>query len=189
MIWTSEDVARDQVRRQAAGLNAQQISRAVDEAVVRVRETLEALPSSAQASREELAPDAEVLAERWVARLAEWQRVAAHLAETGADSYDGALDKDGSAWAREREERRAEVLRVQAQRAQAAYAQRRAQQDELQAEVRLSAGAGRQIRAAAQRAGLSPHEVLAQLTERVVFGEDGTLSVAPFVPGHVPGGE
>lgn len=185
MIWASEDVARDQVRRQAAGMTAQQIARAVDEALVRVRETQDALHSPSQVRRAEFAPDPQELAERWVARLAEWQRVAAHLAATGADTYDGDHDREGSAWAREREERHAEVLRSRA----AWVARRREELDELQAEVWLSAGAGRQIRAAAERAGLTPHEVLAQLTERVTLGEGGTLSVAPFVPGHVPGGE
>ncbi|MEU8445803.1 hypothetical protein AB0F05_35815 [Streptomyces microflavus] len=96
-------------------------------------------------------------------------------------------DKEGSAWARERQERRAEALRAQALRAQAAWAQRRREeQDELRTEVWLSGAAGRRIRAAAARAGLTPHEVVAQLTKRVSVGEDGTLSVAPFVPGHMP---
>ncbi|MFD6798781.1 hypothetical protein [Streptomyces cyaneofuscatus] len=162
MIWASEDVARDQVRRQAAGMTAQQIARAVDEALVRVRETQDALHSPSQVRRAEFAPDPQELAERWGARLAEWQRVAAHLAATGADTYDGDHDREGSAWEREREGRRAEVLR-----SHAACAARRRE----------------------ERAGLTSHEVLAQLTERVSLGEGGTLSVAPFVPGHVPGGE
>lgn len=39
MIWSSQDVARDQVRRQAAGMDARQVAQAVDEAVVGVRES------------------------------------------------------------------------------------------------------------------------------------------------------
>ncbi|MFJ3439472.1 hypothetical protein ACIPMU_38920 [Streptomyces cyaneofuscatus] len=185
MIWSSEDVARDQVRRQAAGMTAQQIARSVDEAVVRVRETQEALRSSSQVQRAELAPDPQELAERWVARLAEWQRVAAHLAATGTDTYDTDHDAEGSTWARERDDRRAQALGAHA----AWAARRREERDELRAEVWLSAAAGRRIRAVAERAGLTPHEVLAQLTGRASSGEGGTLSVAPFMPGHVPGGE
>ncbi|MEV7253527.1 hypothetical protein ACWGH7_11510 [Streptomyces cyaneofuscatus] len=185
MIWSSEDVARDQVRRQAAGMTEQQIARSVDEAVVRVRETQEALRSPSQVRRAEFAPDPQELAERWVARLAEWQRVAAHLAATGADTYDTDHDGEGSTWARERDDRRAQALGAYAAHAE----RRREERDELHSEVWLSAAAGRRIRAVAERAGLTPHEVLAQLTERASSGEDGTLSVAPFVPGHVPGGE
>ncbi|MFD7858205.1 hypothetical protein ACFV6B_28560 [Streptomyces microflavus] len=104
-----------------------------------------------------------------------------------SERLDADHDKEGSAWARERQERRAEALRAQALRAQAAWAQRRREeQDELRTEVWLSGAAGRRIRAAAARAGLTPHEVVAQLTKRVSVGEDGTLSVAPFVPGHMP---
>ncbi|MEV7882264.1 hypothetical protein [Streptomyces microflavus] len=187
MIWSSQDVARDQVRRQAAGMDARQVAQAVDEAVVGVRESQEALRSSPAQHRAEPAPDPQEVAERRVARLAEWRRVAAHLAATGAHAYDADHDKEGSAWARERQERRAEALRAQALRAQAAWAQRRREeQDELRTEVWLSGAAGRRIRAAAARAGLTPHEVVAQLTKRVSVGENGTLSVAPFVPGHMP---
>jgi hypothetical protein len=38
------------------------------------------------------------------------------------------------------------------------------------------------IRAVSDRAGLRPDQVLAQLAERVVVGEDGTVSVPPFTP-------
>ncbi|MFE9446587.1 hypothetical protein ACFYO2_48775 [Streptomyces sp. NPDC006602] len=50
------------------------------------------------------------------------------------------------------------------------------------AELWLSAGPGRRIRAVAERAGLQPAQVLAQLAERVMVGEDGTVSVPPFTP-------
>ncbi len=48
------------------------------------------------------------------------------------------------------------------------------ERDELRTELWLSASPGRLIRAAADRAGLRPVEVLAQLAERVVVGEDDT---------------
>ncbi|MEU8701673.1 hypothetical protein AB0C61_29265 [Streptomyces sp. NPDC048680] len=178
-MWTSEDVARDQVRRQAAGLSTQQVARAVDEAVARVRETREALRSGA--GREEFAPDPEELADRWAARLTEWRRVAAHLAASGAGMYDGDRDQEGSAWAREREERRSEALRAHA----AWMERRREERDELRAEVWLSAAAGRLVRGGAARAGLAPEEVLVQLAERVAVDDDGSVSVARFVPGRV----
>ncbi|WP_257139771.1 hypothetical protein [Streptomyces sp. or20] len=178
MIWTSEDVARDQVRRQAAGLTVHQVDHAVDTAVVRVRETREELRSPV--SRGEFAPDPEELADRWAALLTEWRRVAAHLAGSGAGVYDGDLDEKGCAWAREREERRSAVLRNQA-----AWTERqREERDELQVELWLGAAAGRRVRAAAARAGLTPNEVLAQLGERVSVDDDGAVSVAPFTPGR-----
>ncbi|MFF0509106.1 hypothetical protein ACFYUH_36745 [Streptomyces fimicarius] len=32
-------------------------------------------------------------------------------------------------------------------------------------------------------AGLTPHEILAQLVERATVDDDGAMSVAPFTPG------
>lgn len=186
VLWTSEDVARDQVRRQAAGMTAQQVARAVDEAAVRVRETREALRSpSAREGEEAFAPDPEELADRWKAKLAEWQRVA-HLAASGSGVYDGDGDGDavGATWAREREERRTGALRAHA----AWMDQRREEREGLRSEVWLSGAAGRRVRAVAAQTGLTPQQVLDQLTERVAVGEDGvTVSVAPFVPGHLGG--
>ncbi|MGW6290146.1 hypothetical protein [Streptomyces sp. NPDC055107] len=179
MIWTSEDVARDQVRRQAAGLSVRQVNQAVETAVVRERETREELRSPAAAVRE-FAPDPEQLADRWAALLIEWRRVAAHLAASGAGVYDADQDELGTAWAREREERRAQALRDHAARME----RRREERDELCAEVWLDAAAGRRVRAVAARAGLAPNEVLAQLAGRMTVDDDGALSVAPFTPGR-----
>lgn len=181
MIWTSEDVARDQVLRQAADMTVAQVDQAVDTAVVRVRETLVELRIP-MAGRAEFAPDPQELADRWAALLTEWQRIAAHLAASGAAVYDGDQDEQGSAWAQERENRRATALRDHA----AWRERRREERDELQAELWLSAPAGRRIRAAAARAGLAPHEVLAQLAERAIVDDDGAVSVAPFTPGRTP---
>lgn len=178
MIWTSEDVARDQVRRQAAGLSARQVDQTVDTAVVRERETREELRSPVPFR--EFAPDPEELADRWAALLTEWRRVAAHLAAAGAGAYDAEQDELGTAWAREREERRATVLRDHAARME----RQREERDELCAEVWLDAAAGRRVRVAAARAGLAPNEVLAQLAGRMTVDDDGALSVAPFTPGR-----
>ncbi|GDY80703.1 hypothetical protein SAV31267_101880 [Streptomyces avermitilis] len=52
----------------------------------------------------------------------------------------------------------------------------------MQAELWLSAGPGRRIRAVADLSGLQPAQILAQLAERVVVSEDGTVSVPPFMP-------
>ncbi|MFI0020072.1 hypothetical protein [Streptomyces griseus] len=181
MIWTPEDVARDQLRRQAAGMTTQQVDQAVDTAVdtavTRARETREELRSPVAVR--EFAPDPEELAGRWAALLTEWRRIAAHLTATGAAVYDGDQDETGTAWAREREERRAGALRAHAERME----RRREEQDELHAELWLSAAAGRRIRTAAARAGLTPHEILAQLVERAIVDDDGAVSVAPFTPG------
>ncbi|WP_257624349.1 hypothetical protein [Streptomyces griseus] len=179
MIWTSEDVARDQVRRQAAGMAVRQVQRAVEEAGVRVRETREELRSRTAAAVGEFAPNPGELADRWAALLTEWRRVAAHLAATGADVYNAALDETGSTWAWEREERHARVLRERA-----AWAERQREKgDELHAELWLGAAAGRRVRAVAARAGLTPNEVLVQLAERVSVDDGGAVSVAPFTPG------
>ncbi|MFH8365143.1 hypothetical protein ACH4FV_36965 [Streptomyces anulatus] len=178
MIWTSEDVARDQVRRQAAGMTVRQVDQAVDTAVVRVRETREELRSPAAVGG--FAPDPEVLADRWAALLTEWQRVAAHLTASGAGRYDGDQDEKGCAWAREREERRSTALRNHA----AWTEQQREKRDELCAELWLGAATGRRVRAVAARAGLTPNEILAQLAGRVSVDDDGAVSVAPFTPGR-----
>ncbi|MEV5259911.1 hypothetical protein AB0L02_17875 [Streptomyces anulatus] len=180
MIWTSEDVARDQVRRQAAGMTLREVEQAVDTAVVRVRETREELRSPAP--RGEFAADPQELADRWAALLTEWRRVAAHLHASGAGVYDGDLDKTGCAWAREREERRSTALREHA----AWMERQREKRDELQADLWLGAAPGRRIRTAAALAGLTPIEVLAQLVERVSVDDDGAVSVAPFTPGRPP---
>ncbi|WP_326701899.1 hypothetical protein OG909_32875 (plasmid) [Streptomyces sp. NBC_01754] len=182
MIWTPEDVARDQVRRQAAGMTVRQVDQAVDTAVVRVRETRQELRSP-MAVRGEFAPDPEELADRWAALLTEWRRVAAHLAASGTGAYDSDLDETGCAWAREREDRRAGALRTHA----AWMERRREEQDELRAELWMGAATGRRVRAVAARAGLAPDEVLSQLAERVSVDDDGAVSVAPFIPGRAAG--
>jgi len=74
------------------------------------------------------------------------------------------------------EERRAGALA-----AQAAFGERQGEEaDELRAEVWLSVAPNRLIRVVAGRAGLRPSQVLAQLAERIVVGEVGTVSVPPF---------
>ncbi|MFJ9113422.1 hypothetical protein [Streptomyces sp. NPDC102283] len=107
MIWTSEDVARDQVRRQAACRAAGGPGRGHGGA--RERETREELRSPVV--RGEFAPDPEELTDRWAALLTEWQRVAAHLAASGAGVYDADQDETGHARAREREDRHTRALR------------------------------------------------------------------------------
>ncbi|MEU2907954.1 hypothetical protein ABZ771_34570 [Streptomyces globisporus] len=161
-------------------MTARQVARAVDTAVVRVREARQELRSPAP--RGEFAPDPQELADRWAALLTEWQRIAAHLTACGAGLYDGDQDETGSAWARERENRRTTALQSHA----AWTEQQRQARDELRAELWLSASAGRRIRAAAARAGLTPNEILAQLAERVSVDDDGAVSVAPFTPGRTP---
>ncbi|MEV5321728.1 hypothetical protein AB0K92_29490 [Streptomyces sp. NPDC052687] len=52
----------------------------------------------------------------------------------------------------------------------------------MRAQLWLATGPSQLVRVAAARAGLRPADVLAQLAERVVVDEDGTVSVPPFMP-------
>lgn len=94
------------------------------------------------------------------------------MTAAGWSVYEPEQDAQGSVWAREREERFAGALA-----AQAAFGEGRGGADELRAEVWLSAASSRLVQTVAGRAGLRPCEVLAQLAERIVVGEDGTVSV------------
>ncbi|MFI5867290.1 hypothetical protein [Streptomyces sp. NPDC051546] len=145
-------------------------------AAVRERET--AGPALRGGAFFEYAAEPQRLAEVWAAKHSEWQRVGDLMRQAGWSQYEPELDVQGSEWAHERTERRQAVLSVYA----AHRAQRQDEQDELRAEVWLSAESGRLIRAAATRAGIRPDDLLARLAERIVVGEDGTLSVPPFSP-------
>ncbi|MFD3720065.1 hypothetical protein [Streptomyces sp. NPDC058674] len=169
------DVARDSVRRQGDGLAGGVVAERVAEAEVREREAERALAGGAFFG---CGSDPERLAAVWAAKHREWRRVGLLMEASGWDAYEPERDVQGSDWARERDERRQGVLSAHA----AQLARRQDERDELRAELWLSAGPGRLIRAAAARAGLRPVEVLAQLAERVVVGEDGTVSVPPFSP-------
>ncbi|MEW1660630.1 hypothetical protein [Streptomyces sp. NPDC093707] len=179
MIWSSEDVARDVVRRQGAGMPAAQVAEAVAQAAVRERESAEELRSPGPVVHGGLvASDPEELAERWAARHAEWRRVQALVEGSGWAVYEPERDSVGSAWAAERTARREQALAAHAARLE----RRREAAQEVRGEVWVAAGPGRLLRQAAARAELTPQEVLAQLAGRVVVGEDGTVSVAPFIP-------
>ncbi|MFE3074366.1 hypothetical protein [Streptomyces sp. NPDC059247] len=147
----------------------------ISEAAVRERETERALLSGAFS---EYVSEPDRLAAVWAAKHRELRRVSLLMDTSGWDAYEPEQDIQGSEWGRERDERRQGVLSAHA----AQLARRQEERDELRTELWLSAGSGRLIRAAADRAGLSPAEVLAQLAERVVVGEDGTVSVPPFSP-------
>ncbi|MEU5227463.1 hypothetical protein AB0G55_33425 [Streptomyces toyocaensis] len=175
-MWSAQDVARDQVRRQANGLDVAAVAEKVAKAAVRERETADQLRGNG--SFYEFEMDRERLAVIWLAKHAEWQRVRDLMAIAGWSVYEPERDAQGSGWAREREERLAGALA-----AQAAFGERQGEEaDELRAEVRLSAASSRLVRVVAGRTGLRPSEVLAQLAERIVVGEDGTVSVPPFTP-------
>ncbi len=169
-------MARDQVRRQANGLDMAAVAEKVAEAAARERETAEQLRRGGPFSEFETNP--ERLAAIWAAKRVEWQRVRDLTAQAGWSAYEPDRDTEGSTWAQEREKRRDGALAARA----AFEARRREEADELRAELWLSAAPSRLIRAAADRAGLMPTQVLAQLAERVVVGEDGTVSVPPFTP-------
>ncbi|MFD8938560.1 hypothetical protein ACFV0R_25475 [Streptomyces sp. NPDC059578] len=181
MIWSSDDVARDSVRRTAADLNTVGVDEAVAEAAVRERETETERQKTLRAPFRELGPfeqDPEELAELWAAKHVEWRRVRALMESSGWTVYEPEQDAEGTAWARERENRRAGFLEQQAARQE----QLREAKDELRTEVWLTAPAGRRIRALAARAGVSPDQIVAQLAEHAVAGEHGTVSVPAFTP-------
>ncbi|MET9432374.1 hypothetical protein [Streptomyces sp. NPDC003036] len=175
-MWSAQDVARDQVRRQADSLCIAAVADKVAEAAFRERETAEQLRQGGSSSG--FGMDPERLAAMWAAKHAEWRRVRGLMVEAGWDVYEPDRDVQGSEWAREREARREGALA-----ARAVYEeQRREAADGLRAQLWLSAVPSRLIRAVAARAGLRPAYVLAQLAERVVVAEDGTVSVPPFMP-------
>ncbi|KOT91722.1 hypothetical protein ADK70_16615 [Streptomyces rimosus subsp. pseudoverticillatus] len=175
-MWSAQDVARDQVRRQASGLDVAAVAEKVSEATARERETAEQLRRGGSFS--EFQTDPERLAAIWAAKHVEWRRVRDLMAQSGWGAYEPERDTEGSTWAQDREDRRGGALAARA----AFEARRREEADELRAELWLSAPPGRLIRAVADRAGLVPAQVLTQLAERVVVSEDGTVSVPPFTP-------
>ncbi|MEU0335967.1 hypothetical protein [Streptomyces sp. NPDC006193] len=152
------------------------VAEKVAEAAARKRETAEQLRRGGSFS--ELETDPERLAAIWEAKHVEWQRVRDLMAQAGWGAYELERDTQGSTWTQERTERRDSALAAKA----AFEARRREEADELRAELWLSAAPSRLIRAAVDRAGLMPAQVLAQLAERVVMGEDGTVPVPPFMP-------
>ncbi|MFJ5157452.1 hypothetical protein ACIQCF_39290 [Streptomyces sp. NPDC088353] len=175
-MWSAQDVARDQVRRQANGLDVAAVAEKAAEAAVRERETAEQLRGNG--SFYEFEMDRERLAAIWLAKHAEWRRVRDLMTAAGWSMYEPEQDAQGSVWAREREERLAGALA-----AQAASAERQGEEaEELRTEVRLPAAPSRLIQTVASRTGLRPSQVLAQLAEQIVVGEDGTVSVPPFTP-------
>ncbi|WP_405688264.1 hypothetical protein OG204_35105 [Streptomyces sp. NBC_01387] len=178
-MWCADDVARDVVRRQGASLSAAEVSGKVSEAAVRERETVGALTGWARQSSGELPyEDPQRLAEVWKARHAEWRRVRDWVAAAGTATYAPEQNSVGSAWARERVERRAAVLAGHA----AWMEQRREARDELGAEVWLDASTGRRLRAVAEGTGLAAEQALAQLAQHVVLRPDGTFPVPLFTP-------
>ncbi|MGX1851598.1 hypothetical protein [Streptomyces sp. NPDC055299] len=126
-MWSAEDVARDQVRRQANGLDIAAIDEKVTEADRRRQETAQDARLGVSAAFE----DVERLAEIWAAKAAEWRRVRDVVAQAGWEVYATEGDVKGAAWAREHEERRAAALEARA----AFEAQRRDAADELRTQV------------------------------------------------------
>ncbi|MFD9404971.1 hypothetical protein ACFWA4_39915 [Streptomyces sp. NPDC060011] len=175
-MWSSQDKARDTVRRQGRGLSMSQVAEKVVEAVVRVREARQ--QAAAPGGWGEVGGDPAELARVWEARLVEWRRVAALLESDGHATYEPGQDPQGTLWAGEREQRRREALTRQEGR----LAQQRDEQDELRTELWLAADVSRRLRSVAARAGVTPEQVLAQLAAHARATEDGTMTVEPFLP-------
>ncbi|WP_327398669.1 hypothetical protein [Streptomyces phaeochromogenes] len=176
-MWSADDVVRASVRRQGEGLSVAQVADKGAEAERRERETRQQLNSPA-VDRGPYDVDPEDLAEQWVARHAEWRRVAALMDGQGWSVYSTEQDVQGSTWARERDEQREGAL---ARRA-AWQRERQDARDELRAQVWLSADVSRRLRAITARTGLEPEQVLAQLADRVRIDDDGALTVDAFTP-------
>jgi hypothetical protein len=85
-MWSAEDVVRAAVRRQGEGLSVAQVAVKVAEAERWERETRQQLHSPA-VDRGPYDSDPEDLAEQWVARHAEWRRVAALMDAQGWPVY------------------------------------------------------------------------------------------------------
>lgn len=173
-MWSAEDVARDSVRRQGKALDLRAVEARLAEAVTRAEEARAVRPAASGLG----APDPERLAAVWAAKRVEWQRVRDLMVASGWEVYEPDRDVEGSRWVLEREELRRAAVQARAE----FEARRRESVVEVRAELWLGAGPSRRVRAAAQRVGLRPAEILAQLAERVVVEEDGTVSVPPFMP-------
>lgn len=145
-MWSAEDVVRTSVRRQGESLSVAQVADMVAEAQRREQETRQQLDSPA-VDRGPYDSHPEDLAEQWVARHAEWRRVAALLDGQGWLVYSPERDVKGSTWARERDAQREGAL------ARRATWQREQQdaRDELKAQVWLSSDVSRRLRAIAAR--------------------------------------
>ncbi|MFC7842982.1 hypothetical protein [Streptomyces sp. NPDC057382] len=99
-MWIAQDVARDQVRRQANGLAMAAVAEKVAEAAARERETAEQLRRGGSLS--EFETDPERLAAIWAAKHVEWQRVRDLMAQGDWGAYEPEQDTQGSKWAQER---------------------------------------------------------------------------------------
>nr|WTA00858.1 hypothetical protein OH820_35530 [Streptomyces sp. NBC_00857] len=122
--------------------------------------------------------DPERLADIWVAKYEEWRRVRDLMVAASWGAYGPEGDTRGLTWAQDRAERRENALAARA----ALEARRREEADEPRMGLWLSVAPGGLIRTVAGRTGLQPAQVLAQLADRIVVSEDGTMSVSPFAP-------
>ncbi|MGW8768360.1 hypothetical protein ACWGN5_38445 [Streptomyces sp. NPDC055815] len=181
-IWSPQDVARDSVRRQAAGLDAEQIADKVAEAAERERET-------ARDARRGMVPETDLLvavdpqrlAETWAAKHTEWRRIQDLLAVASASVYDPDADATGTGWEHERATYRQQHLAA----AEAHQARRREEASAITPQLWLTAAQAAPVRQAAARTGLTLEQILIQLAARIETGPDGTLSVPPFHPDHI----
>ncbi|MFJ9570754.1 hypothetical protein [Streptomyces bacillaris] len=124
------------------------------------------------------------LSERW--RHTEWQRLLELVTASGAPLYEPGLDPQVTAWTEQRREQRQQVQAAEeaarAERAARAKAAWQERVDELQLELALDAATGRRVRAWAQRYGLTPGQVVAQLVQHATDAPGG-LAVDEFTPG------
>lgn len=169
-MWSADDVVRASVRRQGEGLSVAQVADKGAEAERREQETRQQLHSPA-VDRGPYDVDPADLAEQWVARHAEWRRVAVLMDAQGWSVYSTEQDVQGSTWARERDAQRESAL---ARRADWQMEQQDAR-DELRTQLWLSADMSRRLRAIAARTGLAPEQVLPSSPT-----ESASMTTAPW---------
>ncbi|WP_319354469.1 hypothetical protein [Streptomyces sp. ME01-18a] len=162
-------MARGQVRRQANGLGISAIEEQIAKAAVRQQEAAERLRRGGSLSGSE---DLARLAATWAAKHAEWRRIKDLVEAAGRDAYMPERDAKSVKWDEECRDRPDGAIGTQ----------RRERGNEVRTELGLPPACNRRVRAVAERAGLRPDELLAQLVDRVVVGDDGSVSVSPFTP-------
>jgi hypothetical protein len=150
--------ARAAVRRRAAGMTAEQIVKATDEAHVHER-----IRSRLCETEDDVRAIGIAVAEH-----TEWRRIGYVMEEEGLEVYDTERDPTAVRWAREETERER-----QAQARQDGAAR-------MVLTLPVDGETYRQLRACAGAQGVTPQRLIGLLAERVGTTPEGLVEVAPF---------
>ncbi|MFI8520040.1 hypothetical protein ACIGEZ_19735 [Streptomyces sp. NPDC085481] len=185
-----QDMARFSIRRQAAGLDTEQVAAKAAGAATRQAETARATRDHDAGT--ELGEDPHRLAATWAAKHTQCRRVEELMATPGWEAYDPHADQAGTTREVQREQWRQQRLaaakELRAEQRDAAHGLRTdlcpgaGPVHGLRTDLSLAAGPARRLRTATARTGRTPEQVLAQLAERVEVSPDGTLTATPFTP-------